>query len=57
MQRAHEALIDGMSQAKLATDRFDTFLGERQTSGGLLGKLEEGVEFVAKRIGLGHRSP
>ncbi|MDD2861386.1 MAG: alkaline phosphatase family protein [Acidiphilium sp.] len=57
MQRAHEALIDGISQAKLATDRFDTFLGERQTSGGLLGKLEEGVEFVAKRIGLGHRSP
>lgn len=36
MARAHEALDDSMSQAKLATDRVETFMEERLPGTGLL---------------------
>ena len=39
MGRAHEALGDGHSQAKLATDRLDAFMEERMTPGGLIARV------------------
>ncbi len=53
MQRAHEALNDGLSQAKLATDRVGVFIAERQASHGVLGAIEQGIGAVAKTLGLG----
>ncbi|SIQ68754.1 MULTISPECIES: alkaline phosphatase family protein [Acidiphilium] len=53
MQRAHEALGDGLSQAKLATDRLAVFIDERQKTSGVLGTIERGFDAVAKTLGLG----
>ena len=39
MARAHEALEDGPSQAKLATDRFEAFMQERLRGPGVLRKV------------------
>ncbi|MDD2877505.1 MAG: alkaline phosphatase family protein [Acidiphilium sp.] len=52
MARAHEALNDSMSQAKLATDRLEAFIGERQPGSGLLGRLEHTLDLVKKHVGL-----
>ena len=39
MARAHEALDDSMSQAKLATDRVGTFMEDRLSGPGVLHRL------------------
>lgn len=60
MARAHEALEDSMSQAKLATDRLDAFIEERIPGSGLIAKVEQTLHDkigqtlhdVKKRVGL-----
>lgn len=51
MARAHEALEDGWSQAKLATDRLDALLEERG-AGGLLHRVGDVLHAAARRVGL-----
>ncbi len=51
MARAHEALDDGWSQAKLATDRLDAFLDEHG-AGGLLHRVGQALHGVAGRVGV-----
>ena len=51
MARAHEALEDGWSQAKLATDRLDAFFEERG-AGGLLHRLGHALQEAGHRVGL-----
>ena len=51
MARAHEALEDSMSQAKLATDRLDTFIEDRSAEG-LIGKLGHALHEVKSKVGL-----
>ncbi len=51
MARAHEALDDAWSQAKLATDRLDT-LFEEHAAGGLLHRVGEVVRAAGRRVGL-----
>lgn len=52
MARAHEALEDGMSQAKLATDRLDTFMEERNPEGGLIARIGHSLHDIRSRVGL-----
>ncbi|HUZ64304.1 MAG TPA: alkaline phosphatase family protein [Acetobacteraceae bacterium] len=52
MQRAHEALEDAMSQAKLATDRLDAFIVDRDNAGSLLARAHRSVQGVRSRLGL-----
>ena len=51
MARAHEALEDGWSQAKLATDRLDALFEER-TASGLLHGVAHVLQKAGRRIGL-----
>ncbi len=51
MARAHEALDDGWSQAKLATDRFDALFEERG-AGGLLHRVGQVLHEAGRRVGL-----
>ncbi len=51
MARAHEALEDGFSQAKLATDRLDALLEERG-SGGLLHRVGHALHEAGRLVGL-----
>ncbi len=51
MARAHEALDDGLSQAKLATDRLDALLEERGARG-LLHRLGHALHEAGHRVGL-----
>jgi phospholipase C len=55
MGRAHEALDDGLSQAKLATDRLAAFIDERQVTKGIVGTIEQGLSAVARKIGFGDK--
>ena len=51
MARAHEALEDGTSQAKLATDRMDA-LCEEHGAAGLLHRVGHALQAVGRRVGL-----
>ncbi|MGA8380028.1 MAG: hypothetical protein WB710_02745, partial [Stellaceae bacterium] len=51
MARAHEALGDGWSQAKLATDRFDA-LFEESGAGGLIHRVGHVLHEAVRRVGL-----
>ncbi len=52
MARAHEALGDGLAQAKLATDRLDAFMEEGIGGGGLLARIGRSLRDVRRRVGL-----
>ncbi|HUZ66509.1 MAG TPA: alkaline phosphatase family protein, partial [Beijerinckiaceae bacterium] len=52
MARAHEALGDGMSQARLATDRLESFMEERNGPGGLISRIGGLIHGVGGRFGL-----
>ena len=52
MARAHEALEDGMSQAKLATDRLDAFMDEKSPAGGLVSRIGHSLHELRSRVGL-----
>ncbi len=51
MARAHEALDDGWSQARLATDRLDALFEERG-AGGLLHRVGHALHEAGRRVGL-----
>lgn len=50
MARAHEALVDGLSQAKLATDRLDAFIEDRSASLGLISRAGHLLRDVGSRL-------
>ncbi len=52
MSRAHEALDDGLAQAKLATDRLETFLEDKRGGLGVVGRVEHAVESIRKKVGI-----
>ncbi|MGH7077864.1 MAG: hypothetical protein ACREFU_07160, partial [Acetobacteraceae bacterium] len=52
MARAHEALEDGSAQAKLATDRLETFLLDRRQGLGVVGRVEQAVLRLRKKVGM-----
>lgn len=51
MARAHEALDDAWSQAKLATDRLDALFDDHAERG-LLGRVGHALHEVGRRVGL-----
>ena len=52
MSRAHEALDDGLAQAKLATDRFEAFFDDKSGGLGVVGRVEHAVESIRKKVGI-----
>ena len=52
MARAHEALDDALSQAGLASDRVEAFIGERSRAGGLLTRVGRTLREVGSHVGL-----
>ncbi|HEX4260320.1 MAG TPA: alkaline phosphatase family protein [Acetobacteraceae bacterium] len=52
MARAHEALDDGLAQARLATDRVDAFIEEKSGGPGVLGRIEHAARDLRRKVGI-----